>query len=120
MDQLMTTYGYPTPNALLQNNTLFQSMHSPHDVPGVLFWHIEDCQKIQMLGDNPYTPTKLLNNAIRLLLGWGFYHHDFKEWDCNAVGPSAKAKDAGHTGEEGGADSNLRKSDYLEKEKKVL
>ncbi len=34
-----------------------------------------------MLGDDLYTPTQLLNNAIRLLLGSSHYHRNFKEWD---------------------------------------
>jgi hypothetical protein len=34
-----------------------------------------------MLGDDPYTPMQLLNNAIRMLLGCALYQRDFKEWD---------------------------------------
>jgi hypothetical protein len=34
-----------------------------------------------MLGEDPYTPMQLLNNAIRLPLGCGLYQQDFKEWD---------------------------------------
>jgi hypothetical protein len=37
-----------------------------------------------------------------------------------AVGPTAQARDTGRLGEEERADSNLRKSDYLEKERMVL
>ena len=81
MDQLTTTYGCPTPTALLQNDTLFRSAYSPIDAPEVLFHRIEDCQEIQTLGDDPYTPMQLLNNAIRLLLGCGLYQRDFEEWD---------------------------------------
>jgi hypothetical protein len=33
------------------------------------------------IGDDPYTPMQLLNNAIRLLLGCGLYQRDFDEWD---------------------------------------
>ncbi len=73
--------GRPTPIALLQNNTLFRSVYSPLDTPEVLFRKIKDYQEIKMLGDNPYTPMQLLNNAIWLLLGWGLYQRDFKEWD---------------------------------------
>jgi hypothetical protein len=82
MDQLMTTNGLSTPVVLLQNDTLFQSVYSPRNVLEVLFQRIADCQEIQTLGDNPYTPMKLLNNAIRLLLECGLYHSDFEEWDC--------------------------------------
>ncbi len=37
MDQLVTTYGRPTPIALLQNDTLFCSVYSPLNVPEIFF-----------------------------------------------------------------------------------
>ena len=61
MEQMTTTYGRPTPTALLQNDTLFRSPYSPIDAPEVLFRRIEDCQEIMTLGDDPYTPMQLLN-----------------------------------------------------------
>ena len=79
MDQLTTTYGRSTPTALLQNDTLFRSTYPPIDAPEVLFRRIKDCQEIQTLGDDLYTPMQLLNNAIRLLLGCGLYQRDFEE-----------------------------------------
>jgi hypothetical protein len=42
-DQITTTYGPPTPAALLQNDTLFRSVYSPQDAPKVLFFCIEGC-----------------------------------------------------------------------------
>ncbi len=81
MEQMTTMYGCPTPTALLQNDTLFCSPNLPIDAPKVLFRRIEDCQEIMTLGDDPYTPMQLLNNAIRLLLGCGLYQRDFEEWD---------------------------------------
>ncbi len=66
MEQMTTTYGRPTSTALLQNDTLFRSPDSPINAPEVLFRRIEDCQEIMTLGDGPYTPMQLLNNAIRL------------------------------------------------------
>ncbi len=87
MDQPTTTYGRPMPTVLLQNDTLFRSTYSPINAAEVLFRRIEDCQKIQTLGDDPYTPMQLLNNAIRLLLGCGLYQRqrDFEEWDQKNV-----------------------------------
>jgi hypothetical protein len=70
---------FPTPTALLQNDMLFRSPYSPIDAPEVLFRRIEDCQEIMTLGDDPYTPMQLLNNAIRLLLGCGLYQRDFEK-----------------------------------------
>jgi hypothetical protein len=46
LEQLLSTYGCPTPITLLQNDTLFCSVYSPWDAPEVLFHHIEDCQEI--------------------------------------------------------------------------
>jgi hypothetical protein len=63
-DQITATYGRPTPAALLQNNTLFRSMYSPQDAPEVLFRRTEDCQEVQILGEDPYMAQQLLNNAV--------------------------------------------------------
>jgi hypothetical protein len=67
LDQITTTYGRPTPNALLHNDTLFRSAYLPANAPETLFRCIEDCQEIQLLGKDEYTPKQLLNNAICLL-----------------------------------------------------
>jgi hypothetical protein len=81
-DQLANTYGRPTPAALLNNDHLYCSVYSPTDAPEVLFRRIEDCQEVQILGNDPYTPQQLINNAIRLLLATGLYTRDFDdEWD---------------------------------------
>ncbi len=80
-DQITATYGQPTPTALLQNDTLFQSMYSPQDAPEVLFQHIKDCQEVQILDEDPYTAQQLLNNTVRLLLQTGLYTRDVEDWD---------------------------------------
>jgi len=85
LDELVTTYGRPTPVALLTNDTLFRSAYSPIDAPEVLFRRIENCQEVQVLGDDPYTAVQLLNNAVRLLLACGLYQRDFEEWDRRAA-----------------------------------
>ena len=78
-DQITSTYGRPTPAALLQNDMLFRSVHSPQDAPEVLFRRIEDCQEVQILGEDPYTVQQILNNAVRLLLQCGLYTCDFED-----------------------------------------
>ena len=85
IDTLVSTYGRPTASALLQNDTMFRSPYSPADAPEVLFKRIENCQEVQVLGEDPYTATQLLNNAVRLLLGCGMYMRDFEEWDRRAT-----------------------------------
>ena len=71
LDQLVTTYGRPTPMALLQNDTLFRSTYSPIDTPEVLFLRIANCQEVQVLGEDPFTQIQLRNNAVHLLLSCG-------------------------------------------------
>jgi len=80
-DQITATYGKLTPAALLQNDTLFRSVYSPNNAPEVLFRRIEDCQEVQILGEDPYTAQQLLNKAVRLLLQCGLYTRDFEDWD---------------------------------------
>jgi hypothetical protein len=80
-DQITSTYGKPTPAALLQNDTLFRSAYSPNDTPKVLLRRIEDCQEVQILGEDPYTAQQLLNNAVQLLLQCGLHTRDFDDWD---------------------------------------
>ncbi len=81
LDQITMTYGCPMPNALLQNNMLFHSAYLPADAPKTLFRHIKDCQEVQLLSEDEYTPKQLLNKAIQLLLQCRLYTHDFKDWD---------------------------------------
>jgi hypothetical protein len=59
----------------------FCSQYSAADAPEVLVHHIENCAKIAILGQNPYTDCQLINNAIHLLLATGLYQQPFEEWD---------------------------------------
>jgi hypothetical protein len=55
-------------------------VYSPNNAPEVLFRRIEDCQEVQILGEDPYTAQQLLNNAVvRLLLQCGLYTRDFED-----------------------------------------
>ena len=46
-----------------------------------MFRRIEDCQEVQILGEDPYTAHQLLNNTVRFLLQCGLYTRDFDDWD---------------------------------------
>jgi hypothetical protein len=46
-DQLILTYGKPTPDAVHQNNAMFFSAYNPQDPPELLFKRIADCQVLQ-------------------------------------------------------------------------
>jgi len=54
LDQLSSIYGQPTPAAMEINDTVFHDVYSAADAPEVLFWRIEDCAEIAILGRNPY------------------------------------------------------------------
>jgi hypothetical protein len=59
----------------------FGGQYSTADAPKVLFQRIENCAKIAIMGINPCTNCKLINNAINLFLTTGLYQRPFKEWD---------------------------------------
>ncbi len=80
-DQITSTYGWPTPAVLLQNNMLLRSVYSPQDAPDKLFCCIKDCQEVQIFGEDLSTVQQLLNNAVRLFLQCGLYTRDFEDWD---------------------------------------
>jgi len=67
LDQLSLIYGQPTPTALEANDHIFRSPTSAADDPEVLFRCIEECAKIALLGQNPYTDKQLITNTIRAI-----------------------------------------------------
>jgi hypothetical protein len=52
-DQLMTTYGKPTPDAVRQNNLIFFSTYNPKDPPELLFKRLADCQEVAIVAMVP-------------------------------------------------------------------
>jgi hypothetical protein len=92
-DQITATYGRPTPAALLQNDMFFWSMYSPQDAPKVLIRRIEDCQEVQILGEDPYTAQQLLNNTVRVAsMHLIIYHTHWGPCDCSCCKRSALAE----------------------------
>ncbi len=83
LDQLEASYGKPdTMTLLFGNDTLFQSPFPPNKAPEMLFYRIEQCQEIQILAQDPYTPTQIINNAVRLLQQSGIFPlKKFDDWD---------------------------------------
>ena len=78
-DQLASTYGKPTPDAMRQNNVNFLAAYNPQDPPEILFKQCTDAQEIAMLTKNLYTTQQLLINAIDLLAHCGLYQHDLED-----------------------------------------
>jgi hypothetical protein len=85
LNQLELLYGRPTGHELLLNDALFQLPFRNTEAPKRLFWHIEQCQEIQVIADNPYTPMQLMTNAVQLLMSLGtFPPREFEDWETTA------------------------------------
>ena len=76
-DQLASTYGKPTPDAMRQNNVNFLAAYNPQDPPEILFKQCTDAQEIAMLTKN--LTQQLLINAIDLLVCCGLYQHNLED-----------------------------------------
>jgi hypothetical protein len=81
-NQLMLTYGKPTPNAVRQNNVMFFSTYNPQDPPELLFKRIADCQEVVIVAKVPYTMEQLLMNVVDLFTHAGIYVRDMDDWEC--------------------------------------
>jgi uncharacterized membrane protein YgcG len=52
----------------------------------MLFYRIEQCQEIQILAQDPYTPTQIINNAVCLLQQSGIFPlKEFDTWDATTI-----------------------------------
>jgi hypothetical protein len=54
-NQLMKTYGRPTPNPMQQNMTMLLSPYNPQDPPEILFKWCANCQEISIIANVKYT-----------------------------------------------------------------
>ncbi len=52
-DQLMLTFGKPTPDAMRQNNLNFLAPYNPQEPPEILFKRCTDCQEITIIAKIP-------------------------------------------------------------------
>jgi hypothetical protein len=80
-DQLVTTYGKPTPDTMHQNNLMFLAAYNPHDPSKLLFKRCTNCQEISTLAQNLYTTHQLLLNGLDLIARCGLYQHDIEDWE---------------------------------------
>jgi hypothetical protein len=81
LNQLELRYGRPSGHELLQNDALFCLPFCATEAPERLFWRIEQCKEIQVIVDNPYTPTQLMTNTIQLLMMSGIFPiREFEGW----------------------------------------
>ena len=83
LNQLQETYGKPSMMTLFTNETLYRSPMVPTDLPKMLFYRIEQCQEIQIIGKVPFTTEQVIANAIRLLIGSSLLpHKEFNMWEA--------------------------------------
>jgi hypothetical protein len=68
LNQLMANYGMPNAMVLFSNDTLFRSPFPPTEAPEMLFYCTEQCQEIQITGQDPYSPMHIINVVVRLLM----------------------------------------------------
>ena len=48
----------------------------------MLFYHTEQCQEIQIIGQDPYSPMHIINVVMHLLIQSGIFHtKEFETWD---------------------------------------
>ncbi len=81
-EQLMSTYGKPTPDAMRQNNLTFITTYNPRDPPKLLFKRCAECQEIAIVARVPYMAEQLLMNIIDLFMRAGIYVRNMDNWEC--------------------------------------
>jgi hypothetical protein len=83
LKQLEGSYGKPNMTIIHQNDLLFQSPFLPSKAPEMLFYCIEQCQEIQTIAEDPYTPKQIISNAVRLLMTSGIFPlKEFDTWEA--------------------------------------
>ena len=56
---------------------------APSDSPEVLFYRIEQCQEVQIIGKVPFTTEQIIANAVRILLGSNLLpNKEFDAWEA--------------------------------------
>ena len=68
LTQLQDSYGKPTMMTLYQNDVTFRAAKAPTNSPEMLFYRIEQCQKIQRSRKLPYSNEQIVTNTVRILI----------------------------------------------------
>jgi hypothetical protein len=86
LGQLEALYGKPDTMSLFQNDTLFRSPFPATEAPEMLFYRIEQCQEIQTIAQDTYTPKQIINNAICLLMQPSIFPlKEFDTWESMTI-----------------------------------
>jgi hypothetical protein len=80
--QLEFTFGRPSATVLFKNNLTFASSFNQMDTPESLFWRMEECQEVAVLGGAPYTDTQIVGTTMYLFLQSGIFPtKEFETWE---------------------------------------
>jgi hypothetical protein len=83
LNQLKLLYRRPSGLQLLQHNVLFRLPFCATEALERLFCGIEQCQEIQVIADNLYTPMQLMANTVQLLMASGIFPmREFEDWEA--------------------------------------
>ncbi len=86
LTQLEDGYGKPSSSALFATDNHFKSAFGANKAPELLFYHMEQCQEIMMLGKMPYTPEQIINNALRLSMASNIFPmNKFDKWETQTI-----------------------------------
>jgi hypothetical protein len=86
LTQLEDGYGKPSSGTLFATDNCFESAFGANKAPELLFYRMEQCQEIMMLGKMPCTPEQIINNALRLLMALNIFPmNKFKKWETQTV-----------------------------------
>ncbi len=83
---LETLYDKPNTMLLFHNDVLFRSPFPGTKAPEMLFYRIKQCQEIQTIAQDPYTPKQTIGNAVCLLMQSGIFPlKGFDMWEATTV-----------------------------------
>jgi hypothetical protein len=86
LNQLQDLYGKPNMMTMFNNDTLFRSAMTLGDSPKMLFYRIEQCQKIQRIGKIHYSNDQIIVTAIRILVQSNIFPlKEFDTWEAMAT-----------------------------------
>jgi hypothetical protein len=85
LDHLQDSYGKPNLMTLFNKDTLFHSSMTPCNSPEMLFYRIEQCQKIQHIGKVLYSDDQIIDTAVRILVTSNMFPlKEFDAWESIA------------------------------------
>jgi hypothetical protein len=68
---------------IFKNETLYRSPMAPSDSPEVLFYRIEQCQEVQLIGKVPFTTEQIIATTVRILIGSNLLPtKEFDTWEA--------------------------------------